>query len=111
MYIRMIKKILQDGSPCRKCKEIEDRLVQGHLIDRIDEIIIADERDQDSPGMKLAEQYKVDRAPFFIVEKEGEPAQIYTVYFRFIKEVFNSETSEQEEIKEILDQSPDLDYI
>ena len=111
MYIRMIKKILKDGQPCRKCLGIEERLIRNGLIDRIDEIIIADERDNNSQGMKLAGQYNVDHAPFFIVEREGQSPRIYTVYFRFIKEVFDSVTSEQEEIREIQDQSPDLDYI
>ena len=88
--ITMVKKIKQDGSPCKKCAEVEQRLIAGDLLDKLDAIVIADERDPDSPGMQLARQYNVERAPFFIVEETGKPAQIYTVYFKFIKEVLGA---------------------
>ncbi|MBM2829359.1 MAG: hypothetical protein HW411_149 [Gammaproteobacteria bacterium] len=111
MTISMIKKIKEDGSPCRKCAEVEKRLEDAGLAVRIDKIIIADERDPESEGMRLAAQYKVDRAPFFIVEEKDKLPRIYTVYFRFLKEVLNAKTSEQEEITDIMDQNTDLDYI
>ncbi|MEE9552551.1 MAG: hypothetical protein V3V89_05840 [Gammaproteobacteria bacterium] len=111
MQISMVKKIKEDGSPCKKCAEIEKRLKKAGLMDRIDQVIIADERDQQSEGMQLAAKYKVERAPFFIVEEESVAPRIYTVYFQFLKEVLNSNTSEQEEINEIMDQHPDVDFI
>ncbi len=111
MQISMVKKIKEDGSPCKKCAEIEKRLKKAGLMDRIDQVIIADERDQQSEGMQLAAKYKVERAPFFIVEEESDAPRIYTVYFQFLKEVLNSNTSEQEEINEIMDQHPDVDFI
>ncbi len=83
----MVKKIKADGSPCRKCAEVEQRLNDSGYIDHISDIIIADERDPESAGMLLAKQYRVDRAPFFIVEEEGKEAVIYTVYFKLVKEV------------------------
>jgi len=48
MYISMIKKIKADGSPCRKCAEIEKRLEVAGLIGKINRIIIADERDPET---------------------------------------------------------------
>ncbi len=87
MRITMVKKILADGSPCRKCAEVEERLHDDHYIERIDNIIIADERDPSSAGMLLAKLHGVDRAPFFIVEEEGQETKTYTVYFKFLKEV------------------------
>ncbi len=111
MTISMVKKIKEDGSPCRKCEEIEKRLKDAGLANKIDRIIIADVRDLESEGMQLAAQYKVDRAPFFIVEEKDKPPRIYTVYFRFLKEVLNTKTSEQAEIADIMDQHTDLDYI
>jgi len=71
---------------------------------------IADEADPESEGMQLAAQYNVDRAPFFIVEREGQDAEIYTVYFKFVKEVLNAKTSEDEELKEIMN-DVDLDFL
>ena len=108
MHISMIKKIKEDGSPCRKCAEVEQRLKDAGLSHRIDKIIIADERDPASEGMQLAEQYKVDRAPFFIVEEDGTAPRIYTVYMKFLKEVLETETSEEDAARDILDSNPDI---
>ena len=107
----MIKKIKEDGSPCRKCAEVEKRLRDAGLSDRINRVIIADERDPDSEGMRLAAQYNVDRAPFFIVEEDGKTPYIYTIYMKFLKEVLEVETSEQDTLQDIMDTNPDMDYI
>ena len=111
MQITLVKKIKEDGTPCRKCAEVEQRLIDSNLMDRIDRVVVADERDPESEGIKLAQQHKAERAPFFIVEEENKPVRIYTVYFQFVKEILNKELSEQEEVKEIMEQNPDLDYI
>ena len=111
MHITMVKKIKEDGSPCKKCAEVEQRLKDSDLMDRIDRVVIADERDIESDGVKFAAQYNVERAPFFIVEEKDEPTRIYTIYFQFVKEILNSEISEQEEVKEIMEQNPDLDFL
>ena len=55
MHITLVKKIKADGSPCRKCAEVQERLEKDGLIDKIDQIIIADERDPESEGMQLAQ--------------------------------------------------------
>lgn len=111
MRITMVKKIKADGSPCRKCTDVESRLDAAGLKDRIDNVVIADERQPDSEGMRLARQYGVDAAPFFLVEQEHAPARVYTVYLRFLKEVLQVSGSETEEAAEILDRNPDLDYL
>lgn len=111
MNITMVKKIMKDGSPCRKCAEVLSQLEDNNLLDRIDQIIIADERDPTSEGMILAKKYNVELAPFFVVEKDDEPAKIYTVYFKFVKEILSGGISEQQEIKEIMEQNPDIDFI
>ena len=80
-------------------------------MNRIDEIIIADERDDSSEGMRLATKLKAERAPFFIVEREGQEPEVYTVYFKFLKEVLQQETSETDAAKEILNDNPDLDFL
>src|SRR5688500_269764 len=81
--ITLIKKIKADGSPCKKCEQVLSRLEkEGHL-SRIDEIVVADERDPESDGMKLAAKHGVELAPFFIVDAGGEP-RIYTTYHRFV---------------------------
>jgi hypothetical protein len=111
MYISMIKKIKADGSPCRKCAEIEKRLEVAGLTGKINRIIIADERDPETEGMRLAAQHNVDRAPFFIVEEDGKAPRIFTIYMKFLKEVLEVGTSDQDAVKDIMDANPDLDYI
>ena len=87
MHITMVKKIKADGSPCRKCADVEQRLEAAGLRERINLVVIADERDPDSLGMKLARKHRIDRAPFFIVEDDTGNATIYTIYHQLVKEV------------------------
>jgi hypothetical protein len=108
--ITMVKKIFADGSPCKKCGEIEEKMRDAGQLAQLDKIVIANEADPKSEGMQLAARYNVERAPFFIVEREGQEAEIYTVYFKFVKEVLNTKTSEDEEIKEIMN-DVDLDFL
>ena len=111
MTITLVKKILADGSPCRKCAEVQERLEKEGLVDRIDATVVADERKPDSEGMLLARKYQVDRAPFFIVEEENAEPRIYTVYFQFVNEVLKQKTSERDAAKDILENNPDLDFL
>ena len=84
MHITFVKKILSSGELCKKCREVSERLETDGLIASINHIAIADERDPDSEGMKLARQHKVERAPFFLVEENGE-VSAFDVYFKFKK--------------------------
>ena len=105
-----VKKLLANGEPCAKCADVEQRLSASGNLARIDEIVIADERDPDSPGMRLAALHQVDVAPFFLVENGGE-TRIYTVYLRFAKEVLGQRAEAADEAQEILRANPDLDLI
>ena len=80
----MVKKTLLDGSPCAKCVHAEKILKDRRLWDRISRVIIAEEGDASSEGMRLAAEYNVELAPFFIVEDGGEK-RIYTKILEFIK--------------------------
>ena len=111
MRITFIKKIKLDGSFCKKCNEVQQKMDDAGQTEMIDEVLIADERDPSSPGMELASLYNVEQAPFFLVEKDGEAPIIYTVYFKFVKEVLNQKTKEADELKEILNDNPDLDFL
>jgi hypothetical protein len=111
MKITLVKKTLADGSPCRKCMEVESRLNKSGHMNKIDSVVIADERDLNSEGMLLAKKHNVTLAPFFIVEDSQGSVKIYTVYFKFLKEILDTKSTEAEEISEIMDNNPDLDYI
>ena len=88
----------------------EDSSVPGHM-SRIDEVLIADERDERSPGMRLAVENDVKLAPFFVVEDRGE-TRIYTVYFKFVKEELESTIKRSsEDAEDTLRANPDLDFV
>ena len=113
MHITFVKKLLASGEPCAKCRDVEERLERSGLMPRIDRVVVADERDDSSEGMRLARRHDVDRAPFFVVLTD-ERTTIYTVYLKFVRDVFGGEStpeSELEEARDLLRAQPDLDLI
>ncbi len=111
MKITMVKKILRDGSPCKKCGEVLERMEKEGQLKQMDEILIADERDPGSDGMLLAAELNVDRAPFFVVTHDDGRQQVYTVYLQFVKEILSQQVEEKDELKEIMQNNPDLDFL
>ena len=154
MRITFVKKILADGTPCAKCADVEARLVDAGRMSRIDRVVIADERDPESEGMRLARRHGVATAPFFIVEdsapperpvavedrpqpsRQGQPAYehpdgsgspaglaigqtdslvakttIYTVYLKFVRDVFGPNPDSVAEAREAIRADPDLGLI
>lgn len=108
--ITLVKKVHADGTACRKCRDVLGRIERDSVWDRIDRVVVADERDPDSEGLRLAARYHVERAPFFIVERPGEPPQIYTVYMRLLREELRQKASERDEVSELMS-SAELDFI
>jgi hypothetical protein len=111
MKITMVKKILKDGSPCKKCGEVLERMEKENQLQRMDAILVADERDPGSDGMLLAAELGVERAPFFVVTRDDGSRQVYTVYLQFVKEVLSQQVEEKDELKEIMQNNPDLDFL
>ena len=85
MHITFVKKILENGELCPKCGDVFKRLKAEGLIDRIDHIAIADMRDADSEGVRIAKEHGVERAPFFLVEDSVGDIAVFDVYFKFQK--------------------------
>ena len=111
MRITMVKKILADGSPCRKCADVEARLRDGGHLPRIHNVVIADERDPGSEGMRLAQRHGVELAPFFIIEQDDGSTCIYTIFLRFLREVLQADTTAADEVREIMERGPNLDFL
>lgn len=86
MNITLVKKIMEDGKQCKKCGEVSQRLEEGNEMRFIDRTVIADVRDPDSEGMKIAEKHDVKVAPFFVVEEDGIE-RIYKTYMQFKRDV------------------------
>ncbi|WP_422133671.1 hypothetical protein [Endozoicomonas sp. ALD040] len=93
MKITMVKKIMADGSPCKKCSEVLERLQSSGHLEKIDQVLIAKEGETSSEGALLADHYQVDKAPFFVVEEDGQEPRVYTVYFKLVKEVLNRQAA------------------
>ena len=110
MQITFVKKILANGDPCPKCGDVERRLASSGQLQHIDRVVVADERDADSEGMRLATRHEVAVAPFFIVE-DGDETTVYTVYLRFAKEIFGRRADAVDEAQELIRANPDLDLI
>ena len=111
MHITFVKKVLDNGSPCRKCAEVEARLAAEGLLERIDEVVIADEGDPSSRGMRLAKRHGVDRAPFFVVTADNGETRVYTVFLKFVREVLRRGAEETLELAELVDDDADFDYL
>lgn len=84
--VTMVKKQLASGEPCRKCGQAEDMLRRRDLWSLIDEVVIADENDVNSPGMLLAKEHDIELAPFFLVS-EGDSTHVYDSAIKLAKEV------------------------
>lgn len=92
MKITMVKKVMPDGSLCKKCQDVQQRLESSGHINKIDQFITAIDGDVGSAGALLAEFYQVDKAPFFVVEEENKDPVVYTIYFKLVKEVLEKAT-------------------
>eukprot|EP00515_Schizochytrium_aggregatum_P012315 CAMPEP_0202094846 /NCGR_PEP_ID=MMETSP0964-20121228/49247_1 /ASSEMBLY_ACC=CAM_ASM_000500 /TAXON_ID=4773 /ORGANISM="Schizochytrium aggregatum, Strain ATCC28209" /LENGTH=571 /DNA_ID=CAMNT_0048663101 /DNA_START=68 /DNA_END=1780 /DNA_ORIENTATION=- len=74
----MVKKLTEDGSYCRKCNDVAEKIVTDGLSDWIGETCVADVLDSTSEGAILAKHFGVATAPFFLVrdreteDEEGE---------------------------------------
>ncbi len=88
MQITMVKKRLVSGEPCEKCAQTEEMLRRRGHWDRIDAVVWAVEGEPDSEGHQLGRAHGVDVAPFFIVERDGEPVEVYTSGMKMVKSLF-----------------------
>ena len=86
MHIVMVKKLLENGEPCRKCLRTQDLLERRGLWHRIDEVVLAIEGQPDAPGWALARQHQVETAPFFVVRDDAGEETVYTSALVLIRE-------------------------
>jgi len=100
MHITMVKKRLRDGRECRKCAQATAQLEQRGLLQRIDEIIEAQEGDPISPGTQLAARVGIDTAPFFIV-RDDSGEHVYTSVMRLIQDRLGTAVSDQDRARAI----------
>ncbi len=75
MKVTMVKKRLTDGSECKKCQEATEFLKSKGVWNYIDEIVWYIEDDPNSEGAQLAQTHAMERAPFFVIERNGRPTE------------------------------------
>ena len=97
MHITMVKKILADGTECRKCAEATDHLQSRGLWSRIDDIVWAREDDPDSQGMRLGARLGVERAPFFIVRDDDGREAVYVSVLQLVRDRLGSAVTDHEQ--------------
>jgi dissimilatory sulfite reductase (desulfoviridin) alpha/beta subunit len=87
VQVTMIRKILESGEECPKCQEAA-RLIKekGHW-EKITKIVDAVVGNEESEGFQLSRQYAVERAPFFIVEKDDGEKKVIVSVLQFVREM------------------------
>ncbi|ROR34376.1 hypothetical protein [Inmirania thermothiophila] len=107
--VTMVKKVLADGRPCRKCAEVEARLRGEGLWSRIHRVVVADERDPEGEGWRLARRHGIATAPFFLVEDGDGTVRVYTAYLRLLREVLRPAAAVS--ALDLLEAHPELDFV
>ena len=118
----MIKKRNQDGEFCRKCRDIETKLVSDQFTHVIGYTAVADVNDGESEGIKLANHFEVATAPFFLIRHfKSRKWQVINSYLH-LKKLFevastqdsftcfenNGQMKRQRQIQEIKSQIQEL---
>jgi phosphoadenosine phosphosulfate reductase len=86
MSVIMVKKRLLNGEPCKKCAQAEEVLRRRGLWQRIDRVVIADEADAQSEGMRMARELKMETAPFFVVSDGAGTTKVFESVLTLIKD-------------------------
>ncbi len=103
MRVTMVKKITADGTPCSKCRQAEARLRENGLLDQIDAVVIADERDPESPGWAMAREHGAANAPFWIVEylDDKSSAEVITSVLKLTQVLAGVEDTQAQRIVDL----------
>lgn len=108
--ILFVKKILAGGEPCRKCRDVEERLRRDGLMARVDEILVVRQDDGDSPGARLAAAHGIERAPFFVLRYPDGREHVMESYLAF-KRWFSSDEATVGDLAAVVDQHPGLAFL
>jgi phosphoadenosine phosphosulfate reductase len=75
LAIIMVKKKQEDGTWCRKCNDVAEKMKIDDVEKYVSHIAVADVLKADSEGVLLAQRFQVATAPFFLVRTKEEEQQ------------------------------------
>lgn len=81
----LVKKRLEDGDMCRKCKDVQRKLEEDGTMAFVGGVSIADVTDASSDGMRIAEHFDEKKAPFFVVKEPEKPWRVIYSYGQWKK--------------------------
>lgn len=88
--VLMVKKRMQDGEDCRRCKQIQSLIERDSLTDKINDTLHVVEGDNNSVAAKLSREFGMRTAPFFVVRMPGsDEFKAFESYFKFKKVLQN----------------------
>lgn len=111
----MIKKVMEDGSYCRKCIDVQGKIEQDGVADWIGYTGFAEVTNSESEGARLAKHFEIGTAPFFLVrtfeeEKEGKEWKIVRSYLQLRNMLTKAQAAVEKKIEETAE-SPDKNEI
>ena len=68
----LVKKRMEDGSWCKKCTDVASMLDTDGTSEWVGGMSIADITDVESDGIRLAQHFQEEKAPFFVVRSEAD---------------------------------------
>jgi len=72
LAVIMVKKKMVDGTWCRKCNDVTQKMAEDGVEKWIGHYAVADVQDSHSEGVHLAKRFEVATAPFFLVRSKDE---------------------------------------
>lgn len=103
MAVIMVKKVLEDGSYCRKCNDVSEKMKRDGVEDYIGYTAEAHVLDSESEGSRIARHFGVVTAPFFLTrtakdEQLGEEWKVVRSYLQLRKQLENAAAAVEDEI-------------
>lgn len=103
MAVIMVKKVLEDGSYCRKCNDVSEKMKVDDVEQYVGYVADANVLDSDSEGSRLAKHFGVVTAPFFLTrtigdQQKGEEWKVVRSYLQLRKQLQNASSAVEERI-------------
>jgi len=114
-HITFVKKINKDGSTCKKCSDVFDKMKSNDILKYISSIETIDERikDPNQLGILYSQKYNIKYAPFFIAKDDDndDNVRVYKYYTEFLNKELNIKANKKQEIEDMFDKNYSNDLL